>query len=85
MINNHVSKLVVTDYFFNLNNAEATVASIYSDVLNTENAAAVLVGKPTRKYAQGFGYDDSHIIQLATITLAKGEKELGLAGILDLP
>lgn len=51
--------------------------NVYSDVLNTENEAKVHLGIPTRKYAQGFGYDENHIIQLATITIPRGEKELG--------
>jgi len=75
MVSNQPSKLQTTDYFFILDGEEVT--SVYSDVLNTENEAKVHLGIPTRKYAQGFGYDADHIIQLATITVPRGDKELG--------
>ena len=53
------------------------VDSVYSDVLNTANEANIHLGIPTRKHTQGFGYDSNHIVQLATITVPRGEKELG--------
>ena len=74
-INNNPSKLQSTDYFFTLSGKD--VLSVYTDVLNTANEANIHLGVPTRKYAQGFGYDSSHVIQLATITIPRGEKELG--------
>jgi hypothetical protein len=76
MVSNQSSKLQVTDYFFVLDSA-GEVAGIYSDVLNTANDAEVHLGIPTRKYAQGFGFDSDHIIQLATITIPRGDKEIG--------
>ena len=51
--------------------------TIYSEDLKTVNDVNVHFGSPTRKYAQGEGYDSDNIIQIATITIPRGEKELG--------
>lgn len=47
-ISNNPSKLQSTDYFFIMNGDE--VLSVYTDVLNTANAANIYLGIPTRKY-----------------------------------
>lgn len=59
-ISNNPSQLQATDYFVTLSGSD--VLSVYSDSLNTANEANIHLGIPTRKYAQGFGYDSSHII-----------------------
>ena len=75
-VTNSPNKLESIDYFFSLT-SEAKVTSIHTDVLNTANDENILFGIPTRKYMQGFGYDEDHVIQLATITIPRGDKELG--------
>lgn len=74
---NNPNKLQSTDFFFELNTDTRALKTVFSDITNTANKANIHLGVPTRKYAQGYGYDDSHIIQLATITIPRGEKELG--------
>jgi len=53
------------------------VTDVYSDIINTANEANIFFGVPTIKYMQGFGYDESHIIQLGTLTIPRGEQEFG--------
>jgi len=74
---NNPNKLQSTDFFFALDSSTRALKTVYSDITNTANKANIHLGVPTRKYAQGYGYDDSQIIQLATITIPRGEKELG--------
>ena len=74
---NNPSRLQSTDYFIHLNKEDNSLNRVYTDVLNTANKANIHLGTPTRKYAAGYGYDDAQIIQLATITVPRGEKELG--------
>ena len=54
-------------------------------MINTANDANVHYGLPTRKYVQGEGYDNNHIIQLATYTIPRTEAELGGVLILGQP
>ena len=60
-----------------MNEDSSEMTSVYSDLLQTSQSSGVLLGKPTRKYAQGFGYDETHVLQLATITAPRGARELG--------
>lgn len=60
-----------------MDSTKRKLKTVYSDITNTANKANIHLGVPTRKYAQGYGYDKSQIIQLATITVPRGEKELG--------
>lgn len=61
------------------------VEAIHSDEFNTADKSNVHLGKPTRKYYQDFGYDESNIIQLATITVPRSERELGGTALLGEP
>ena len=60
-----------TDYFFILENLNIT--AVYSDVLSKSSSTR----SPNMKTRQAFGYDSNNVIQLATMTLRRGEKELG--------
>ena len=78
---NNPSQLQSTDYFFVLDDGE--LQSVHSDELNTADKSNVHLGLPSRKYYQGFGYDENHIIQLATVTIPRSERELGGSAFLN--
>ena len=58
---NDASEVQSTDYFFELND-EGEVLSIHTDELNTANSGNIFLGTPTKKHAQGFGYDVDNVI-----------------------
>ena len=58
---NNPNKYETRDYYFLLR-TNGTAENVYSEVINTANDANVHYGLPTRKYVQGEGYDNNHII-----------------------
>jgi len=75
LVVNNPDGLKVRDYYFMLD--DVSIYAVYSEEMNTANSANVLFGKPTRKTFSAEGWDSTNAIQLATITRARGEKELG--------
>ena len=61
-----------TDAFVILDSEDQATA-LYTEELGKTTAQAA----PTFKTAQGQGYDATNMIQLATLTVPRGEKELG--------
>lgn len=82
---NDPNRLKISEYFFEIDdsadwssNSEDTVISgAYSEQFTTANSQNVLFGSPTRKTMQRKGYDENNVIQFATLTFARGEKEFG--------
>jgi len=76
IINNAPSEVQSIEYVFELDD-DGKVLSVHSDDLNTANNGNIFLGTPTMKHTQNFGYGIDNIIQLATVTVPRSEKELG--------
>lgn len=74
MVSNDKDGLSSTDMFFILN-TEGEIDSIYSESFTSSSGAAV--SAPSMKRKQGFGYDSNNVIQVGSLTLSRGDKELG--------
>ena len=74
----HAQFAAVTDYFFTYDKATGVITNAYSQTVDsTDDTATIKVEQPNIRYMQAEGYDSNHIIQLATMQIPKGEKELG--------
>jgi len=79
LVVNNADGLKVRDYYFLLGSPDNVfIDAVYSEEMSTARG-------PTRKTFQAEGWDATNAIQLATITRAKGEKELGGGETLGSP
>ena len=76
LIQNNPNQLEVKFFFLNVDPLTTVITSAYSEVLETQNRAGILLGMPTRVEYVGSGADKDNVLILLTLTLPRGEQDL---------